>query len=153
MLLAPGCLHRSARTWQAVVCKRHRMELSSAQTLGEDLNLPLQLAWIGNSFVFFNNMPRMLDTMLKHHHTNLRQKHVLVGGQVQKITNRHITHWNLLHIDCPIINVYRCLSQHRINRTMRAFLCMHMHTTHTYTQTRKYTHYSLWGGYLRCLAP
>jgi hypothetical protein len=40
-----------------------------------------QIAWIGNSFVFFNKLPRMLAGMLAHDGTQVKQKDVLVGGQ------------------------------------------------------------------------
>jgi hypothetical protein len=40
-----------------------------------------QIAWIGNSFVFFNKLPRMLAGMLAHDGTPVKQKDVLVGGQ------------------------------------------------------------------------
>ena len=41
----------------------------------------LHVAWVGNSFVYYNKLPRMLKCMFKSGGTALQQKEVLVGGQ------------------------------------------------------------------------
>ena len=41
----------------------------------------VRLAWVGNSFVYYNNLPQMLACLLKYDGINFKQKRVLVGGQ------------------------------------------------------------------------
>ena len=41
----------------------------------------MRLAWVGNSFVYYNNLPQMLACLLKYDGINFKQKRVLVGGQ------------------------------------------------------------------------
>ena len=43
---------------------------------------PVQIAWVGNSFVYFNKLPRMLAGMLAHDGEAVKQRDVLVGGRV-----------------------------------------------------------------------
>ena len=42
---------------------------------------PVQIAWVGNSFVYFNKLPRMLAGMLAHDGEAVKQRDVLVGGR------------------------------------------------------------------------
>lgn len=56
----------------------------------------VQVAWVGNSFVFFNKLPRMVASMLKHDGIELIQKHVLVAGQGLDGHSRDEKVWKLL---------------------------------------------------------
>jgi hypothetical protein len=63
---------------QENAAKRRVPPAVKAKESGEDT----QLAWIGNSFVYYNNLQKMLAAMLaKNSSVVLTQKDLLVGGQ------------------------------------------------------------------------
>ena len=57
------------------------------------------MAWIGNSFVYYNMMPQMLASMLKQDGVAVRQKDVLVGGQDLRSHSLDATVKDLLQVD------------------------------------------------------
>ena len=75
----PACPKTGSSPFNPRACRPARLCMASAEKQGAATKL--QVAWVGNSFVFFNNLPRMLKSMLKHTGVAVLQRDVLVGGQ------------------------------------------------------------------------